>query len=135
MVASIPGAKQRNQDRALTRGRANPGRVHSRPIYPAVLRFEEETRSRVTIAEGTHLWRLDIRYRGRTPGDPDALVSYQAPADPGAIPTTVVRTNRQERQAYLEQVPPGTGTIDEWVAEILGIERRHLKPETTEETA
>lgn len=133
MAASIPGAKQRNQSPALTRGRKTPEQTHSRPVYPVLLRFEGETRSRVTIVEGAHLWRLDIRYRGRTPGDPDALVSYQAPADPGTIPTTVVRTNGREHQSYLEQVPPGTGTIDEWVAEILGIERRHLRPETTEE--
>lgn len=131
-MASIPGAKQRNLSPALTRGRAAPDRVHSRPVYPAVLRFEGETGARVTIAEGAHLWRLDVTYRGRTVTDPETYVSYQAPADPGAIPTTVVRTNGREHQSYLEQVSAGTGTIDEWVAEILGIERRHLKPETEE---
>jgi len=134
-MAPIPGAKQRNRSPALTRGRASPDIVHSRPVYPAVLRFEQEAGARVTIAEGRYLWRLDIIYHSRTTTDPETYVSYQAPAAPGRIPTTVVRTNGREHQSYLEQVPEGTGTIDEWVAEILGIERRHLKPETTEETA
>lgn len=128
-VATDP-AFRRNQSPALTRGRktGNDSGL-TRPIYPAVLKFEAEHNCRLTIAEGEHLWRVEICYRG-----PDIesliLVCYLAPAFP-TVPTLVARSGPMTQETYPEDLPSHE-TIDEWVADILAKERASMTPPTAE---